>query len=262
MSKTILKRISIFLSLLSLSIFFTDTALSKNHRHHRLHRHKHVASVKHRKSQHSKQVASQEPVNHPTTPVSKVSAEQISATNNVNPKVWQLAVKAYNTALQKGYIKQKMLTIIDYSLPSSKKRLWVVDLQNRKIVMNTLVAHGKHTGDLYAKHFSDQPGSLESSLGTFVTENTYSGSHGLSLRLRGLEPGFNDMAKSRAIVIHPAWYATQDFANSHGRLGLSWGCPAVSPQIATPLINKIKNGTLVFAYYPDKRWLNSSRFLS
>ena len=181
---------------------------------------------------------------------------------NVNPRVWGLAVKAYNNALHKGYVKQKIVTIIDYSLPSSVKRMWVVDINNRKVLYHTLVAHGKFTGGLFAKHFSDKPGSRASSIGTFVTENTYVGSNGYSLRLRGLEPGFNAKAHERAIVFHGAWYATQDFAKQHGRLGLSWGCPAVSPKLAKPIINEIKNGTLVFAYYPDSKWLQNSRFLA
>ncbi|MBA2655156.1 MAG: murein L,D-transpeptidase catalytic domain family protein [Gammaproteobacteria bacterium] len=181
---------------------------------------------------------------------------------DVNPRVWNLALKAYNNAMQKGYIKQKVVTIIDYSLPSSVKRMWVVDVGNKKVLYHTLVAHGKFTGGLFAKHFSNKPGSRASSIGTFITENTYMGSNGYSLRLRGLEPGFNERAESRAIVVHGAWYATQNFASHHGRLGLSWGCPAVSPLLAKPIINHIKNGTLVFAYYPDTQWLEHSRFLA
>jgi L,D-transpeptidase catalytic domain len=180
---------------------------------------------------------------------------------DVDPHVWELAFKAYNKAIQKGYIRQKVLTIIDYSLPSSAKRMWVVDVKRRKVLYHTLVTHGRQTGGLFARHFSDRPGSQASSIGTFITESTYMGSNGYSLRLRGLEPGFNDKARSRAIVMHGAWYATQDFAKHHGRLGLSFGCPAVSPQLARPIINEIKNGSMVFAYYPDSRWLQHSRFL-
>lgn len=194
---------------------------------------------------------------HSVTKQSKSDTQQL----NVNPRVWGLALQAYNKAMEKGFVKQKVLTIIDYSLPSSKKRMWVVDITKKRILYNTLVTHGKHTGGLFAKHFSDRPGSLASSIGTFITENTYMGSKGYSLRLRGLEPGFNYRAKSRAIVVHGAWYATQDYARQHGRLGLSWGCPAVSPQLAKPIINQIKNGSLVFAYYPDTKWLRNSRFL-
>ena len=136
-----------------------------------------------------------------------------------------------------------------------------MDLEHKKVLLHTLVTHGKHTGGLFARHFSNQPGSLTSSIGLFVTEKTYIGSKGYSLRLRGLEPGFNSQAKSRAIVIHGAWYASQDFASHHGRL-TSWGCPAVSPQVIRPLINQIKNGSLLFAYYPDQKWLHTSKFLT
>lgn len=202
---------------------------------------------------------------HQTTPIVAVTstAKQPETDNklDVNPRVLDLAFKAYNNALRKGYIKQRVLTIIDYSLPSSVKRMWVVDVTSRKVLYHTLVAHGKHTGGLLAKHFSNSPGSRASSIGTFVTENTYIGSKGYSLRLRGLEPGFNSEAHSRAIVMHGAWYATQKFAVSHGRLGLSWGCPAVSPVLAKPIINDIKNGSMVFAYYPDSKWLSNSKFL-
>lgn len=197
--------------------------------------------------------------NSVTLPIIKQTESDNSL--NVNPHVLDLALKAYNRAFQKGYIKQKILTIIDYSLPSSKKRMWVVDVYSKKVLYHTLVAHGKHTGGLFATHFSDSPGSRASSIGTFITENTYMGSKGYSLRLRGLEPGFNTMAHSRAIVMHGAWYATANFAAHHGRLGLSWGCPAVSPVLAKPIINDIKGGSLVFAYYPDNHWLKQSEFL-
>jgi L,D-transpeptidase catalytic domain len=233
MQKKIIIKFSFIFSLLLITtaMFYSSSAVS----HHKRRHHIHHITVK-------KQAASDQKW-------------------DVNPHVWNLALKAYNHALQKGYIKQKIITIIDYSLPSSVKRLWVVDITRQKVLYHTLVAHGKHTGGLVAKHFSDKPGSLASSLGLFLTENTYIGSKGYSLRLRGLEPGFNDMARSRAIVMHGAWYATSDFAAHHGRLGLSWGCPAVSPQLARPIINDIKGGSLVFAYYPDTRWLQRSKFL-
>jgi len=190
----------------------------------------------------------------------KLAKDETDHTLNVNPKVWTLALKAYNKALSRGYVKQKVLTIIDYSLPSSVKRMWVVDVNSNKVLYHTLVAHGKHTGSLFAKYFSDKVGSRASSIGTFLTENTYFGSKGYSLRLKGLEPGFNEKAHERAIVVHGAWYATHDFAKNHGRLGLSWGCPAVAPQLAGPIINQIKNGSLIFAYYPDSKWLKNSNF--
>jgi len=251
------KKIIIILSLTSLlftlsSVFYSPQAAGARHkRHHTNHRCQHVA---HHKPRHSSIHATK----HTSPQKQAVEADKAI---NVNPRVWGLALKAYNNALKQGYIRQKILTVIDYSLPSSVKRMWVIDLTSQKVLYHTLVAHGKHTGGLFAKHFSDRPGSLASSIGTFITENTYMGSKGYSLRLKGLEPGFNDKAKSRAIVMHGAWYATQDFARHHGRLGLSWGCPAVAPTLAKPIINQIKNGSLVFAYFPDSQWLQKSRFL-
>lgn len=238
-------KITYLISFLFLSsiLLFSEVALSKHHKKH--------GHIRH---------------HHTKVHTSKVDLPIINKTEtdtnlNVNPRVWNLALKAYNNANQKGYIKQKILTIIDYSLPSTVKRMWVVNVPERKVLYHTLVAHGKYTGGLLAKHFSDHPGSRASSLGLFVTENTYIGSKGYSLRLRGLEDGFNAQAKSRAIVVHGAWYATATFAAQHGRLGLSWGCPAVSPSLAKPIINDIKGGSLVFAYYPDSNWLKTSRFL-
>jgi hypothetical protein len=231
-----------------LCLFVTPLSYAKT-RKHRHHRHHHSTS-------HHIRLATK---HTPTKVTTKVAENDHKL--DVNPHVWSLALKAYHNALAKGFIKQKILTIIDYSLPSSAKRMWVVDILTNKVLYHTLVAHGKHTGGLFAKHFSDRPGSHASSIGTFLTENTYFGAKGYSLRLKGLEPGFNDKARSRAIVLHGAWYATQTFARSHGRLGLSWGCPAVSPQLVKPIINQIKNGSLIFAYFPDSKWLEKSRFL-
>lgn len=260
------------------SLFFADVALAKSHKKH--HHTSHHIVTHHTKNHHvvahhskkSKLHRLAKAQTHKTKvklavadtanvslPVPKEG--ESDTTLNVNPHVWDLAVKAYHKATEKGYIKQKVMTIIDYSMPSSKKRMWVVDMYSKKVLYHTLVAHGKHTGGLFATRFSDSPGSRASSLGLFVTENTYIGSKGYSLRLRGLEPGFNDKAHSRAIVVHGAWYATANFAAQHGRLGLSWGCPAVSPTLARPIINDIKGGTLLFAYYPDDRWLKRSEFL-
>ncbi len=180
----------------------------------------------------------------------------------LNPKVLQLGLEAYNKAREEGLDNQHILTIIDYTKPSTEKRLWVLDLNNNSVLFNDYVAHGQNSGGNYASAFSDKPGSLESSLGLFLTESTYQGKHGYSLRLKGLDKGFNDRAEARDIVVHRADYATAQFAQEHGRLGRSWGCFAVSPTIADSLIHSIKNGTLVFAYYPDPSWLSKSQFLS
>lgn len=180
----------------------------------------------------------------------------------LNPKALQLGLEAYTKATHEGLDKQQILTIVDYTKPSTSRRLWVLDLKNHRVLFNDYVAHGQNSGGNYASAFSDRPGSLASSLGVFLTQSTYSGKHGYSLRVKGLEKGFNDRAESRDIVFHSADYATAQFAQSHGRLGRSWGCFAVSPKIAGPLIHTIKNGTLVFAYYPDPTWLSKSQFVS
>lgn len=181
---------------------------------------------------------------------------------NLNPQVLDLALKAYTCAQKMGFKDTRnVLTIIDYSLPSSQKRLWVIDLAHKQVLFNTLVAQGKYTGDLFAKYFSDKPESKESSIGLFMTQEPYVGHDGYSLRINGLEPGFNDKAESREIVIHGAWYVSDSFLHRMGRIGKSWGCPAVPKDVVTPMINQIKGGTLLFSYYPNPQWLATSKFL-
>lgn len=179
----------------------------------------------------------------------------------LDPNVLELALNAYNKLHQQGYDAQQMLTIIDYSKPSTEPRLWVIDLKHLDVLFHELVAHGKNSGLNIPTTFSNLPSSLQSSIGVFLTGNTYLGKHGYSLRLKGLEPGFNEKAAAREIVIHAADYVNAQFARIHGRLGRSWGCPAISPDVAPTIINHIKNGTVVFAYYPDKIWLSHSAYL-
>jgi L,D-transpeptidase-like protein len=181
--------------------------------------------------------------------------------SGLNPKVLDLALQATKKAWKKNLGHKKILTVIDYSLASSRKRLWVFDLEKKKVLFFELVAHGKGSGADYAKKFSNESGSLATSLGLFETSATYSGKHGYSLKLKGLEKGINDKALERAIVIHGAWYVTAEFAKQHGRLGRSWGCPALDKAVAKKVIDTIKDGSLVFAYYPDKKWLATSQFL-
>ncbi len=189
-----------------------------------------------------------------------VSAVAQNDKANLNPNVLKLAYTAYGCAVSKGVSNPKTLTIIDYSLPDNKKRLWVIDVLSKKVLFNSLVAHGKGSGDLVPKHFSNSPQSHMSSLGLFLTDYTYHGQNGYSLRLQGLEKGFNDMAFSRAIVMHGGWYVSEAMAQQ-GRIGRSWGCPAVPKQMVKPIVDTIKNGNLVFAYYPDNHWLKQSKFL-
>lgn len=181
---------------------------------------------------------------------------------NLDPKVLRLALTAYSHAHRLGMDAKEILTVIDYHLPDFEKRMWVIDLKHNHVLYNTYVAHGQESGSVYANHFSNQPGTHASSLGLYLTSNTYFGDKGLALRLDGLDKGFNDNALSRAIVIHGAWYVDPKLAEQYGRIGRSWGCPAVSRTDAQPIINTIKNGTLVFAYAPDYSWLHSSRYLS
>lgn len=167
--------------------------------------------------------------------------------------VLRLALQAHHRVASEVGVRRSLLTVIDYSLPSRARRLWVLDLAAGKVVANELVAHGRGTGADMARRFSNRAGSLESSLGTFLTGSTYQGRHGLSLRLRGLVRGLNDQAEARGIVIHGAQYVSDSVIPKLGRLGRSEGCPALSPEAAARLIPLVQGGTVVFAYYPSSR---------
>ncbi|GET25908.1 murein L,D-transpeptidase catalytic domain family protein [Prolixibacter sp. NT017] len=155
----------------------------------------------------------------------------------------------------------RYLTLIDMSLASTAKRLWVIDLDSMKIVENTLVAHGRNTGVNHAVKFSNRPSSKMSSLGFYLTGATYHGKYGLSLYLDGIEPGINDKARERTIVMHSAPYATQKFVKEHGRLGRSWGCPAVPPSKSKAIIEAIKDKSCLFIYSPVPSYLKKSKYL-
>jgi hypothetical protein len=185
-----------------------------------------------------------------------------SQADNIDQNVLQLGLVAYLKAKNRGIINNPYLTIIDYSKPSSERRLWVVDMRSNKVLFNTWVTHGKNSGDVMATSFSNEPGSLKSSIGVFLTKDPYNGGNGYSLRLLGLEQGINDNAYSRSIVVHGAWYADPSMVNASGQIGRSWGCPAVSPGTIRPLINTIKDNSLVVVYYPDRNWLTHSSFLA
>jgi hypothetical protein len=176
--------------------------------------------------------------------------------------VIELAVKAAGCAERGGAKPASRLTVIDYSRASTERRLWVFDLGRGKLLFEEWVAHGKATGDNMARYFSNRLGSFQTSLGLFRTAETYVGRNGYSLRLMGLEPGVNDRALERAIVMHGAPYVSTATASKLGRLGRSFGCPALRPAIAERLIDTIRDGQLVFAYYPDRSWLMRSPFLN
>lgn len=171
-------------------------------------------------------------------------------------------MQAWSCGRAGGYFERPLLTVIDYSLPSAQPRLWVLDLARNRVLFHELVAHGQNSGDDVAFAFSNRPGSRQSSLGLFRTEDTYLGQHGESLRLVGLERGVNDRAEERALVIHGAPYVSNEIASAYGRIGRSWGCPALPLDVSDRVIDQIKDGTAVFAYYPDARWLNGSSFLA
>jgi hypothetical protein len=180
------------------------------------------------------------------------------------PRLAPQALEAALTALKRlqatgTKVRADVLTVIDYTKPSNERRLWVFDLAHTRVLFEELTAHGKNSGDNEAVRFSNAPNSLMTSLGAFLTGDTYIGKHGLSLRLRGLEKGINDNSSERAIVIHAAPYISDAIARDKGRIGRSWGCPAVRPEISRRLIEAVQGGTLVLAYYPDRSWLRNSK---
>ncbi|MCY1403888.1 hypothetical protein D3C76_916960 [compost metagenome] len=174
----------------------------------------------------------------------------------------RLALNAYQCASTRLGGSDELLTVIDYSKPSRDKRLWVFDLKQRKLLFEEWVTHGKNSGDDLATSFSNRVNSYQSSIGLYQTGATYRGKHGRSLRLLGLEPGFNDNSEDRAIVMHAAAYADPKVVPALGRLGRSQGCPAVRPAVAQKLIDTLKEGSYVFAYYPQQEWLKTSQFLA
>jgi hypothetical protein len=186
-----------------------------------------------------------------------------AAKSGVSPAVLNLALGALACGITSGDLQAPpTLTLIDYSRPSTTPRLWVFDLRSGKLLFNELVAHGRNSGDNLATRFSDVMESRETSLGLFRTADTYVGHNGYSLRLDGLEPGFNGNARDRAIVMHGAPYVDANTAKANGRLGRSWGCPALREAVARQVIDTVRDGGVIFSYYPDTAWLKTSKFLN
>lgn len=184
------------------------------------------------------------------------------AAPQISGKALSSALNATQCAIRQGMAAPRRLAVIDFSLPSSEQRLWIFDLAQGKLLLRDLVAHGKNSGDSRASSFSNVEGSHQSSLGLFRAAETYQGKHGYSLRLDGLEDGINDSARQRAIVIHGADYVAPKWIKQHGRLGRSFGCPAVRQEVAQEVVDNLKDGQFVFSYYPDQHWVKTSSFLN
>lgn len=173
---------------------------------------------------------------------------------------WVHGLAAHQQATDRGQTERSLITIIDYSRPATERRLWVVDLATGDVLMHEHVAHAARTGGTWAGSFSNAVGSYQSSLGTFITANSYLGIRGLSLRLRGVEPGINDNALRRGIVVHGTPNVTEARALA-GRQGRTEGCPAVPMESARRLVRLIEGGVVVFAWYPDRTFIARSQYL-
>jgi len=182
-----------------------------------------------------------------------IEAALLHAAPTMRPEALRAALSAWDALHSRGEVSRPVLTVIDYGLPSIAKRMWVFDLDSRRLLFHELVAHGRNSGENLARSFSNEEGSLMTSLGAFVTGTTYNGRNGYSLRLRGVEPGVNDRAEARTLVVHGAPYVCEDVAHRLGRLGRSHGCPAVRPAIARTLIDEVKDHTLLYAWHPSMK---------
>jgi hypothetical protein len=202
------------------------------------------------------------PAAAPSAAALATAAWSSASLGGLTRNVFELALRATSCAVRAGDVADpSTLTIIDYSRPSTDRRLWVFDLRSQQLLYEELVAHGRGSGENLATSFSNQPESHQSSIGLFATGDTYVGRNGYSLRLRGLDGGYNDQAYARAIVMHGAPYVSDEFARTQGRLGRSHGCPALRNGIAREVIDTVKGHGLIFAYYPDPNWLAASKYL-
>ena len=181
----------------------------------------------------------------------------------LSPKAIEAALLSLSRLQASGArVRKDVLAVIDYTKPSSERRFWVFDLIHSQVLFHELAAHGRNSGDQMALKFSNSPNSLMTNIGALLTGDTYMGKHGLSLRLQGLESGINDNCLSRGIVIHGAAYVSERAARAQKSIGRSWGCPAVRPEISRRLIETLRGGALVLAYYPDRHWQQTSALSS
>ncbi len=183
--------------------------------------------------------------------------------SGLSEHAFQYALKGFDYLKSKGKIANgHIISIVDFTRPSSQKRLFVIDLNSYKILFKTYVAHGQGSGEVMASRFSNVPESLQSSLGFYSTSSTYIGKNGFSLKLNGLEKGINDNANERSIVMHGAPYVSENYIQSQGFIGRSWGCPAVPEKLNKPIIEKIKNGTCLFIFSENDKYLHNSKIIN
>jgi hypothetical protein len=188
--------------------------------------------------------------------------EQLQLKNwGLDKTVFEKAIIGFEKLAKQGKVISDVLAICDFTKSSTEKRLFIIDLAKKQVLFNSLVAHGKNTGENFACKFSNEPSSYQSSLGFYVTGDTYYGKHGLSLKLEGVEKGFNDNAEKRAIVMHGADYVSENFIARQGRLGRSFGCPSVPVELHESIINTLKGGSCLFIYYPDEEYLAKSHLI-
>ncbi|HMO63416.1 MAG TPA: murein L,D-transpeptidase catalytic domain family protein [Ferruginibacter sp.] len=200
--------------------------------------------------------------NDDNTPVSIYDSLRLGS-YGLSRQVFDYALAGFNTLKETGNINNdNIISIIDFSKPSYLKRLYIIDITKYKLLFNTFVAHGMNSGKQMAMSFSNIPQSYKSSLGFYTTLNTYQGKHGYSLQLQGVEPGINDKAFDRDIVIHGAPYVNEQIIRAQGYLGRSQGCPAIPEKLHKPIINTIKNGTCLFIYGADKKYFSRSKILN
>ncbi|WP_028389063.1 murein L,D-transpeptidase catalytic domain family protein [Legionella fairfieldensis] len=205
--------------------------------------------------------AAQEYPNSPVNPLSEIKM-MLQEAPVLNEAVINKVLTALKCTAHYNVEYNNILTIIDYSLPSSKKRLWVFDLKEKKLLFHTYVSHGITSGFLISNYFSNKYNSKASSIGIYKTEKAYYGREGLSLRLDGLDRGFNDNASGRYVVMHGGWYVDENFIKKYGRAGRSWGCPALPLNLTESIINTIKDKSLFVVYYPNDNWFVKSKFLN
>ncbi len=179
-----------------------------------------------------------------------------------NQESFSKALEGFFLLKEKGLIQKDIITLIDFSLSSNTKRLWVIDLATNTILFQSLVAHGRNTGEEFATNFSNSSESYKSSLGFYATGEIYNGKHGLSLKLDGLEKGINDHARERAVVVHGADYVSESFIRGNKRLGRSQGCPAIPVELSKDIINTIKDKSCLFIYHPSRNFVIESELMS